>query len=234
MAWCVGVIVPARNEELLLARCLRSVEQALACSGLPAGRTHTVVVADACTDRTAALASRMVASWGEVVVIDSGNVGRARRVGVSRLLERFAMVPRERLWLANTDADSAVPPSWIADQLERADMGIAAIAGVVDLDSFAEHSEIARRRYQLRYDGASDAHPHVHGANLGVRADAYLAVGGWPALDLAEDEALWCALAAGGWPTASTRSVAVTTSGRREGRAPGGLADLLAGLVTDE
>jgi hypothetical protein len=67
----------------------------------------------------------------------------------------------------------------------------------------------------------------VYGANLGVRADAYLAVGGFPPVGAGEDAALWRALAAAGLPTASPTSVRVRTSGRLHGRARGGLADLL-------
>jgi glycosyltransferase involved in cell wall biosynthesis len=228
--WRVGVVIPARNEELLLGRCLRSVERALACCGLTAGGAHVVLVADACTDRTAALGARMLAGGGEVLMLEAGSAGRARRCGASRALQHFASAPRERLWLASTDADSAVPPSWIADQLALADRGAAAVAGVVAVDSFAEHPAAVQDRFERRYAGPSDAHPHVHGANLGVRADAYLAAGGWPDLELGEDEVLWRALAEGGWPAVSTRSIAVTTSGRGVGRARGGFADLLIAL----
>jgi glycosyltransferase involved in cell wall biosynthesis len=228
--WRVGIVVPARNEDMLLARCLESVASARACSGVPVGRVRAVVVADACTDSTARLAARLLADWGEVVEIDEGSAGWARRAGTSRVLDRFAMVPHERIWLANTDADSAVPPSWLADQLRLADLGVAAVAGVVKVDSFHEHSDLVPRRFELRYGGPSNQHAHVHGANLGVRGDAYVAVGGWPAIDLAEDEGLWRAIVAGGWHTVSTRSLAVTTSGRRAGRARGGFADLLTAL----
>jgi hypothetical protein len=34
-------------------------------------------------------------------------------------------------------------------------------------------------------------HPHVHGANLGIRADAYSDAGGWNDLTVAEDHCLW-------------------------------------------
>lgn len=231
--WRVGVVVPARDEELLLSRCLRSVQHAIACSGVPAGRVQVVVVADACSDGTADLAARLLDDRGEVLEIDKGSAGWARHLGAARVLEQFAMVPRERVWLANTDADSAVPPSWLADQLALADLGVAAVAGIVKVDSFRDHPAIVRRRFSLCYDGPSDEHPHVHGTNLGVRADAYEAVGGWPAINLAEDHGLWSALAAGGWPTVSTRSLFVTTSGRGVGRAAGGFADLLTALGED-
>ena len=42
--------------------------------------------------------------------------------------------------------------------------------------------------YIARPDGT---HAHVHGANLGIRADAYLDVGGWSDASLAEDHCLW-------------------------------------------
>lgn len=231
--WRLGVVVPARDEELLLGRCLRSVQRAVARSGVPADRVQVVVVADACTDGTAGLAARLLDGRGEVLEIDKSSAGWARHLGAARVLERFAMVPRERLWLANTDADSTVPPSWLANQLELADLGVAAVAGIVKVDSFRDHPAVVRRRFELCYAGPSDEHPHVHGANLGVRGDAYEAVGGWPTINLAEDHGLWRVLAAGGWPTVSTRSLFVTTSGRGMGRAAGGFADLLTALGED-
>ncbi|CAN5905598.1 glycosyltransferase [soil metagenome] len=74
------------------------------------------------------------------------------------------------------------------------------------------------------------AHPHVHGANLGVRADVYLEVGGWRPLVTGEDHDLWDRVRASGRPVTSTMEVPVVTSGRRRGRAPAGFADLLTSL----
>ena len=73
-------------------------------------------------------------------------------------------------------------------------------------------------------------HDHVYGANLAVRADAYLDVGGFPHAVHGEDRALLDALVAAGHPVLRTRSIAVTTSGRLRGRAAGGLAEHLAVL----
>jgi LmbE family N-acetylglucosaminyl deacetylase len=75
-------------------------------------------------------------------------------------------------------------------------------------------------------------HRHVYGANLGVRADAYLAVGGFPADGAGEDHGLWERLRAAGYPLVSPASPRVTTSARLHGRAEGGLADLLLSLQT--
>jgi hypothetical protein len=73
-------------------------------------------------------------------------------------------------------------------------------------------------------------HRHVYGANLGVRADAYLAVGGFPGDGAGEDHGLWTRLRAAGYPVISSAASRVTTSARLRGRAEGGLADLLRSL----
>jgi len=81
-------------------------------------------------------------------------------------------------------------------------------------------------RHQLR-----DGHPHVHGANLGVRGDAYLALGGWPALPTGEDtELARRASSAGHLRIARTAAIPVVTSTRRAGRAPQGFSGYLRDL----
>ena len=112
--------------------------------------------------------------------------------------------------------------------LEIATRGFQAAAGIIDVDSFEEHEEAVFQRFRLSYlIHADSTHPHVHGANLGVRADAYLRAGGWPQLPSAEDHALWKRL--GNEPRLSDAELRVLTSGRRVGRAPNGFAQALAG-----
>jgi hypothetical protein len=67
-----------------------------------------------------------------------------------------------------------------------------------------------------------------------VRADAYLAVGGFPGAVHAEDQKLVDALEEAGYGIARTRRLTVTTSGRLHGRAAGGLADELRRLSGDQ
>jgi hypothetical protein len=68
----------------------------------------------------------------------------------------------------------------------------------------------------------------VHGANLGVRADAYLEAGGFAGLATGEDHALWNALRQRGRRMVSKRAVKVTTSSRIRARARHGFAGFLA------
>lgn len=76
MIQAVGVVIPAHNEEDLLPSCLAAVRKA--ARGVDAAAVH-LVVADACTDRTAQQARR-----GGAVVreIQARCVGTARRAGM--------------------------------------------------------------------------------------------------------------------------------------------------------
>jgi glycosyltransferase involved in cell wall biosynthesis len=226
-SWHVAVLIPARNEELLIQRCLNSVLNA--CTLLPSSvTTDVVVVSDSSTDLTIEIAKYMLADSGIVIATEAAIVGHARALAARVALERY-QGPLDRCWFANTDADCCVPNTWLVDQLAIAEEGIEAIAGVVSVDSFEEHiigSDIRfRDSYIIHADGS---HPHVHGANMGVRADAYVRSGGWQGLETAEDHDLWRRLVRTASRQHSTSRVSVITSGRRMGRAPRGFAEALS------
>ena len=85
--------------------------------------------------------------------------------------------------------------------------------------------------FEERYAFGSGPHPHVHGANLGIRASAYLAAGGFRPLRTAEDHALLATAAQAGRSVVQAGDVAVETSGRRLARAPLGFSHLLRTLA---
>jgi glycosyltransferase involved in cell wall biosynthesis len=227
--WHVCVLIPARNEQELLPRCLQSVFDA--CAALPTGMTSDVVVAvDSSTDRTQEIAESMLSGTGVVITTTFAIVGRTRALAAETALMRYCG-PLGQCWLANTDADCRVPRTWLIDQLSIASADVDAIAGTVDVDSFDDHGPGVDLRFRDTYlihpDGS---HPHVHGANLGVRADAYLRAGGWGDLETAEDHDLWNRLQQAGSRRRSIGNMTVLTSGRRVGRAPKGFAGALIAL----
>lgn len=223
----ISVIIPARNEEQLLRRCLRSVARALA--SLPSSTTFDLVVAvDSSTDHTWEIAANEVEGLGAVVCTDAGAVGRARAAATDVALQRYRG-PYDSCWLANTDADCIVPPDWLNEQLALAAKNVDAIAGTVAVDSFEDHLAIVRERFRATYLIRPDgSHAHVHGANLGFRADSYLRAGGWRDLSTGEDHDLWDRLSRAGARKVSVSRLQVLTSGRRIGRAPHGFAEALA------
>ena len=226
--WSVVVVVPAHDEAMLLPGCLDSIARAGAAVADRA-RVSTVVVADACADLTASIAR---AHGAALVEVAHRNVGAARASGVGAGLAAAGAWPLHRIWLASTDADTVVHGDWLAHQLDLADAGVTAVAGVVLVDSFSEHPVGTATAFATHYaTSAGLGHPHVHGANLGTRADAYQRAGGWEAMHLAEEHDLWRRLREAGERCLATTTLWVTTSGRARGRAHGGFADLLGGLA---
>ncbi|MCU4185459.1 glycosyltransferase family 2 protein [Acidiferrimicrobium sp. IK] len=221
----VGVVVPARDEEERLASCLEGL--ARAASALEsAGRVTVLVVLDSCQDRTEAVARSTQRAWARrrrgpalrLTATAAGNVGAARAHGVARLGAGWE-------WMATTDADSVVPDHWLAHQLAVRDTGADAWVGTVTMTGLYHPCAAA---WDLR--GVSH-HPHVHGANMGWRPEAYDACGGFTALTSGEDVDLARRLAAGGWRVVRGLGAPVATSGRVAGRAPDGFAaDRAAGL----
>jgi glycosyltransferase involved in cell wall biosynthesis len=224
-----GVVVPARDEEALLPRCLEALEVAVAQAGVPG---EVVLVLDACTDRSAEVADELrgrLALPLTVLHSTAGAVGAARATGAGYLLDRH---PDPELWLATTDADSAVCPQWLARQLDHARAGATLVAGTVTVDSWTGWSSSLRRRYADRYAHPIDGggHGHVHGANLGLSADLYRTLGGFAQLSADEDVALVAAAQAAGVTVTWATDLPVSTSARHRGRAPRGFASALRHL----
>ncbi|WP_328316027.1 glycosyltransferase [Streptomyces sp. NBC_00388] len=231
----VAVLIPAHNEEKLLPRALAAVGAAARHPALAGLHVITVVAADACADATADVAAGAGAS---VLHLGSRNPGLARAAAARCALSTLA-APPAAVWLASTDADSTVPPDWLAFQLDQARAGWDAVVGTVTVAHWPPVPELADR-HRLLYDASRPAggepwrHPHVHGANLGVAAGAYLDAGGYPALPVGEDHALVRALERGGHRVLRTHGCPVETSSRLRPRAAGGFGDHLARLATEK
>lgn len=224
----VVVVVPAADEARRIGAALDALE--LARGRLPPAVTSgLVVVADGCTDATYSIARlRLLSPPDAVLEVALGSAGAARRHGVAHALAHLP-APLERTWIASTDADSRVPPDWLLRHLDIARRGWPAVAGVVELDGETDPAFLARfqRHYRLPTTGS---HPHVHAANLGVRADAYRAAGGWDERPTGEEHDLWRRLRRAGHAPLACGELRVATSARRRGRAPAGFAADLAAL----
>lgn len=237
------IVVPARDEAETLGDCLAALTVAmdsLPCSSAAAGvRVQLVLVLDSCRDASARIAARAAERDPRIHVIEGlhGSAGEARREGVRVALnltrggDTTAIAPTSA-WICSTDADSAVPPTWLLTQLEFADAGIDLLLGTVHVEpqTDAPHIEARWRRDYSSVEG----HPHIHGANLGVRASAYLAAGGFPPLREHEDAGLAAAVTACGFAVHSTARSPVLTSGRQRGRTPGGFAGYLEDLCAPD
>ena len=223
----IGVVVPARDERERLGGCVAALSAA-AEAVAPEATVRVVVVLDGCRDGSAA---RVPATAATVRAVLAHNVGLARAIGAAELLD--GPVPAD--WIATTDADSRVPVGWLRAHAAAWRDGDDALLGTVTVADWETHPPRTRAWFSAVHRGGADTHPHVHGANLGVRAATYRTVGGFPPLASGEDVGLVERLERAGARLRRTRAVPVATSARPVGRAPAGFSQRLrsAGVSLD-
>ncbi|WP_268800457.1 glycosyltransferase [Pseudomonas huanghezhanensis] len=214
----IAIIVPAHNEELVLDACIKSLQAASAHQHLANVAVEILIVLDDCDD-----ASLHVALRHDVLV----HTCQHRNVGMTRAAGAEMMLARGATWLAFTDADTVVPYSWLAHQVG---FGTDAVCGVVQVSDWSEHSGSVREQYDAHYT-PMDGHRHIHGANLGVSADAYVKAGGFRALAAHEDVRLIEDLERTGAVITWTAVNQVTTSARKSCRCREGFGDYLKSLA---
>lgn len=218
----IGIVIPAHDEASLIEACLEAALAAARHPDLDGEAVEILVVLDTCSDDTADIVSRFPV---EAVSLSVRNVGAARAAGARQLLARGAR------WLAFTDADSRVADDWLAQQLRQGADVVCGTVAVSDWSDHLLHAELLEQHFFRTYNDA-DGHRHIHGANLGVSAQAYRSVGGFRPLVSSEDVALVEALQQAGARIAWSAAPRVHTSARRLARAPAGFAAALCRAVS--
>lgn len=226
----VEVVVPARNEQAHIAACLRSLRGSFTVLSAenPSVSVGITVVLNSCTDATLDI----VGEFGvRVLTSDADSVGAVRQLGTADAINRAhqARVEPDELWIACTDADTVVPKDWLRRQIEFADSGLDAVIGTVTPD------DVSPQIYQrwLRHHELTEGHHHVHGANLGFRADIYLRAGGFRDDESREDVALVERIRHVTSRWVATHQTSVRTSGRTESRVTGGFGSYIAALESE-
>ncbi|MDR7036639.1 hypothetical protein J2X36_001380 [Methylobacterium sp. BE186] len=242
------VAIPVRNEAERIGACLGALA---AQEGIGAGGLGVVLCLNNCSDGTA----RVVASLRPSLRMPVRVVERAFAQANAGWARREAM-EAAALWLEEgdapdgviltTDADSRVPADWVARNLAAITDGVDAVAGRIALDA-DEAARLpaalhARGRLEGTYEALLteieariDPLPHdpwprhwtTSGASLAVRLAAYRQVGGMPPLAIGEDRAFVSSLLTSDARVRHDPQVIVVTSGRLDGRAPGGAADTM-------
>jgi hypothetical protein len=236
----VVVVIPARDEYELIGATLRSIRRAIghARRRRVIGRVVVEVVAHKCLDATARRARSVL--WrprGARVVEDdqASTIGAVRDDAARRGLSRLPVQP-EQSWVLSTDADTIVARDWITGIIGSAgQFDVAAVVGLATIDRWNGTPEggSAYDRVlagKMHHDSVIHQHDHVYGANLAVRADAYLDCGGFPHVAHGEDQRLVDLLESRGHRLLRSRDSEVVTSGRFLGRAERGLAAYLREL----
>ncbi|MBO3142035.1 glycosyltransferase [Dermatophilus congolensis] len=226
----VIVAIPAHNEQDHLPRCLTHLTKATTQAHTHTGTTCTTVIAlDGCTDATPTIAH----SYGALTTtLNAHNVGAARHSAICTAiatLDPNLLAAPEHIWIANTDADTLVPPHWIRAQLILASNGADLITGTVEP---TPHTNPTLLNTWHAQHNLTETHPYIHGANLGIRASTYLHIGGFPAITLHEDITLVEHARTAGANIISTDTTRVRTSSRLHSNVEAGFAGYLRNITT--
>lgn len=107
----LSIVIPAFNEERLIARCLQSISASLVANFTPGFTSEIIVVDNNSTDNTANLARQ---AGAQVVFEPINQIGRARNAGAAEATGD---------WLLFVDADSVLNPGLLADILRLIEDG---------------------------------------------------------------------------------------------------------------
>lgn len=242
------IVIPVRNEAERIGSCLAAIGSQ---RGRGANSLGILLFLNNCTDGTASAVAeirRRLALPTRVIERDmaGAHAGWARREAMEAAARWLDESGSADGVILTTDADSRVPADWVARNLAAIDAGADAVAGRIALDP----DEAARLPDALhargRLEGAYEAllteleavidprsddpwpcHWTASGATIGVRLSAYRRVGGMPAVPVGEDRAFVDRLMAADARVRHAPDIVVITSGRLDGRAPGGAADTM-------
>ena len=237
-----AICLPVRNEACLLPATLEAIGAAMRNAD---GTGVLVAVCNDTQDRSAGI----IATWAERMDVPHAvvEISLARSVRGAPHCRRFAFDLGAMLApagiLMTSDADSIVPPGWIARAqsiLSYASMACGPVSlspgELAGLPPMVEQVGVAERAYgmaiaklwrRLTGDVVVPFLNPASGANMAITAAAYGWCGGQPLPSVGEDKALYELCLRKGLPIAPVELDGVTTSSRVKGRAKGGCAAAL-------
>lgn len=235
------VVIPARNEERRIARCLA----ALAIQRID--NFAIVLVANNCTDRTVSIALEVAGALElklgilQCTLPDGAGAGTARRLGFNHAMKMWPQAQD----ILTTDADCLVSADWIERNRKHL-RDVEAVCGRVQPMasemSVLENIEIAPAEMEGRYErlvtefyrrlrpgpfGLEGDHGCAAGASLAITIKSYCAIGGFADLATGEDRDIVRRLKSAGCAVRHAGDVRVAASCRLDGRAEGGMAEAL-------
>ncbi|GAC1498743.1 MAG: glycosyltransferase [Chamaesiphon sp.] len=250
-------IIPVRNEADRLESTLTALTHQVDLEDRPLDSTRyeVILLANNCSDDSAAIARRFAAQHPRLVLhvvertlpASESYIGWVRKRLMDEAYHRLMSLGYNRGIIASTDGDTRVAPNWIAATLSEITRGADAVGGRIITDRrdraaltpYARACHLREVGYRFLvaeleayldpdpFDGLPRHFQH-YGASLAVTAEMYQQAGGVPPVKTSEDVALYRALVRVNARFRHSPLVRAITSARPNGRAQGGLANQLS------
>jgi GT2 family glycosyltransferase len=247
----VVIAIPVRNEEAHIGPCLRALAKQEA-----AQPDRVLLFLNGCTDGTEDRIRDVARDLDLNIILvkrdlrgAKANAGFARRLALRHAAHGLA----DDDVLITTDADGQVAPDWIESNLEWLRQGADAVCGRAEIDPVdallipphlrdddARECQLATLLDELASLIDPDPndpwprHTESSGASIAVTVAAFRGAGGIPPVASGEDRAFIEGLRRFDARIRHAPTVAVTVSGRMQGRAAGGMADTIRRRIVQQ
>jgi cellulose synthase/poly-beta-1,6-N-acetylglucosamine synthase-like glycosyltransferase len=183
----ISFLVPAANEELLIGRCIRSIDEA--CYKYPV-RNEIIVIDDGSVDSTSKIAEEALRNLkyctGNLYTIASSGKGTALQHGLEKTVGEIVF---------RIDADSEIDKEAVEPVIRHfQDPTVGSVGGmIVPLELKSSWQKMVALMYVMfnnvnkRTQGAADSILIQSGAYSVFRRDALIKIGGWTQNQFGED-----------------------------------------------
>lgn len=188
----VSILIAARNEEANIIRCLTAID----ALDYPREKIQVLIGDDGSTDRTRQLIEKHMADKpGYTCITVQAQLGEAR--GKANVLAHLARLATADIFLF-TDADIAVPPTWIKAMLAGLEPGVGVVTGLTTIRGYRLFDMMQRLDWLFSIglmQVFSDLKMPVTtmGNNMLLTREAYETVGGFESIpfSITEDIAIF-------------------------------------------
>lgn len=203
----VSIVIPVRNEEENIERCLISLE----ALEYPRDKLEIIVVDDHSDDNTASIVQSFSERNPTISLISLSEQKNSESGKIAALAQGYSFSSGEII--LQTDADCVVPQRWVCSMVSRFEDGVGIVGGMTILDTFHRINTCFTQMQSLDWmyllgvgAGASGIGIPLScfGNNLAVRRAAYESAGGYESLPFTftEDFAVFRAITRSGWNAA--------------------------------
>jgi cellulose synthase/poly-beta-1,6-N-acetylglucosamine synthase-like glycosyltransferase len=182
-----SVIIPARNEEEIIASCLQSVLK----QNYPADLFEVIVIDDHSADNTAAIMQTLQKQYAHLRLIQLEKLLQGRQLNsYKKKAIEYAVGQASGDWIVTTDADCIVSTNWLntfnAFIKNRNSVLVAAPVKFINVGSFVSVFQCLDFM-TLQGITAASVHHNFHsmcnGANLAYSKKVFTEVGGFTGID---------------------------------------------------